>query len=49
MFEKYQLPVELQPYMEVPEFKRFPIIQKMRLDILKQMVEIEEVNENTSL
>lgn len=45
MFEKYSLPLELQKYLEVPEFKRFPIIQKMRFDLLKQLVRIELVNE----
>jgi hypothetical protein len=45
MFEKYQLPEPLQKYLEVPEFKRFPLIQKMRFDLLQQLVRIEPVDE----
>ncbi len=38
MFEKYSLPVELQPYLE-----NIPCARKMRFKLLKELVGIEKV------
>jgi hypothetical protein len=38
VFEKYQLPVELQLYLE-----NIPCARKMRFKLLKELVRVEEV------